>query len=226
MAHDKKNWVSPTKALWLQWRLDFAQHLQGVTLQYQRYRHRDGSSDHDHCAACWVTLAEFDGKGIEREGYATCEDYAHGARRGARYDWVCRNCFDDLKEFMGWKLVGEAAPGAPLREIAWEKGKLPRIECLITFLLPEEGGRSFPPQYLSGNQYRPHLVIREPNEEYIGVAFNEGPAEPEAGQELSVVLTLIYFPNSTYGELRPGTDFTVREGAKIVGHGTVRRWLD
>jgi hypothetical protein len=223
MAHDRKTWVRPTKALWLQWRLDFAQHLQGVTLQYQRYRHRDRSSGHDHCAACWTKLAEFD---IQREGYATCEDYAHGARRGARYDWVCRNCFDDLKEFMGWKLVGEAAPSAPLREKAWEKGKLPRIECSITFLSPEEEGRSNPRQYLSGNQYRPHLVIPGSSEEYSGVAFQEGPARPEAGKELCVVLTLMYFPNPMYGNLRPGTDFTVREGAKIVGYGTVRRWLD
>jgi hypothetical protein len=36
----------------------------------------------------------------------------------------------------------------------------------------------------------------------------------------------MYFPNPIYGNLRPGTDFTVREGAQIVGHGTVRRWLD
>jgi hypothetical protein len=225
MAHDKKKWVSPTKALWLQWRLDFAQHLQGVTLRYQKYQRWSASWDHDHCAACWVTLAEFDGKDVQREGYATCEDYAHGARRGARYDWVCRDCFEDLKEFTGWKLAGEAAPADPLRKIAWEKGKLPRVECSITFLSPEDGGRAFPPQYLSGNQYRPHLVIRE-RKEYIGVAFQEVPAGPPAGKELSVVLTLMYFPNPMYGNLRPGTDFTVREGAQIVGHGTVRRWLD
>ena len=63
-------------------------------------------------------------------------------------------------------------------------------------------------------------------EEYIGVAFHEGPAAPEAGRELIVVLTLVYFPHPMYGKLSPGTTFTVREGAKIVGFGKVRRWLD
>jgi hypothetical protein len=49
--------------------------------------------------------------------------------------------------------------------------------------------------------YRPHLVIGDPSqreakmedglssEEYIGVAYHEGPTTPEAGKELSVVLT-------------------------------------
>jgi hypothetical protein len=63
-------------------------------------------------------------------------------------------------------------------------------------------------------------------EEYIGVAFDEGPAAPEAGKELSVVLTLMSFPNPMYGKLNPGVSFTVREGAKIIGYGTLRRWLD
>jgi hypothetical protein len=33
------------------------------------------------------------------------------------------------------------------------------------------------------------------SEEYIGVAFHEGPTTPEAEKELSVVLTLMYFPH-------------------------------
>ena len=63
-------------------------------------------------------------------------------------------------------------------------------------------------------------------EEYIGVAFLEGPPAPQARIELSVVLTLFYFPNPMYGKLSPGVSFTVREGRSIVGYGTVRRWLD
>jgi len=62
--------------------------------------------------------------------------------------------------------------------------------------------------------------------EYIGVAFHEGPVAPEAGEELSVALTLRNFPNAMYGKLSPGVSFTVREGRRIVGYGTVRRWLD
>ena len=64
-----------------------------------------------------------------------------------------------------------------------------------------------------------------PVEEYIGVAFRDGPTTPQAGKELSAVLTL-YFPHPMYGKLNPGVSFTVREGVHIVGCGTVSRWLD
>jgi len=40
----------------------------------------------------------------------------------------------------------------------------PRIEAEVTFLLESEGGRKEPPQLLSGGQYRPHLVIGDPNQ--------------------------------------------------------------
>jgi hypothetical protein len=238
MKQGKKEWTPPTEAQWLQWRLDFAKGLEGVALQYQKYRRRSASWDHDHCAACWAKFAEFDGPDIQHEGYATCEDYKHGAR----YDWVCRDCFEDLKEFMGWKLVSGPEPIPPEvrpRVTQWGKEKLPRIECSITFLPMAEGGRPSLPQFLSGNRYRPHLVIGDPSqreakmkdgnrlpEEYIGVAFHEGPTTPDAGKELVVVLTLMYFPHPMYGKLHAGTTFTVREGSKVVGYGTVRRWLD
>jgi hypothetical protein len=43
--------------------------------------------------ACWAEFAEFDGPNILHEGHAACDDYA----LGARYDWVCPSCFNDLK---------------------------------------------------------------------------------------------------------------------------------
>lgn len=119
--------------------------------------------------------------------------------------------------------------------------RIPLVECSVTFLTPNEGGRdvAFIPGALSGNRYRPHIVIGDPNqrhvvkdergwaaEEYIGIAFNGGPALPELGKEMKVVLALMYFPHPMYDKLTPGTSFTVREGAKIVGHGEVRRRLD
>ena len=118
---------------------------------------------------------------------------------------------------------------------------LPCIECGVTFIAANEGGRSSPlPQgALSGNTYRPHLVIGDMNhrhavvadgnhltEEYIGIAFHSGPAVPEVSVEMLAVLTPIYFPNAMYDRLKPGVTFTVREGPNIVAYGTVRRWLD
>ena len=117
---------------------------------------------------------------------------------------------------------------------------LPRIECCLTFLAKGEGGRNFPlpPGALSGNTYRPHLVIGDPGqrhgiiadgnrgiEEYIGIAFHDGPEIADVSTEMVVELTLIYFPHPMYEQLKPGITFTVREGPKIVGYGTVRRWL-
>jgi hypothetical protein len=115
-----------------------------------------------------------------------------------------------------------------------------QIECSVVFLPEKEGGRTYPllPGALSGDSYRPHLVIGDPAqrlaivtdhnrsvEEYIGVAFHQGPPVPHIGTEMTTVLKLIYFPHPMYDGLKPGTRFTMREGPQIVGYGTVRRRL-
>jgi hypothetical protein len=114
---------------------------------------------------------------------------------------------------------------------------LPRIECAIAFLKAEEGGRSVPP-ILLGRSYRPHLVVGDPGrreaivdeygrgaEDYLGVAFEKGPANVTLGEEIVATLVLMFYPHPTYDKLTPGAAFTVREGLKVVGHGTVLRWL-
>ena len=86
--------IGPNK----QWRIDNAHQLKGVRLLFQRYTRWSESWDHDHCAACGAKFAEFDGPDIQHEGYATGEDYP----KGARYDWICSACFNDLKDEMQW----------------------------------------------------------------------------------------------------------------------------
>jgi len=49
-----------------------------------------------------VGFAEFEGADIQHEGYATCDDYP----KGACYEWVCSDCFKDLKEEMKWTGAG------------------------------------------------------------------------------------------------------------------------
>ena len=83
------------------WRIQNCKMLRGVKLQRKRYRTPSQNWNHDHCAACWATFAEFDGPEIQHEGYATCEDY----KLGAEYDWVCVRCFSELKDEMGWMEV-------------------------------------------------------------------------------------------------------------------------
>jgi hypothetical protein len=82
-----------------QWRIDSARHLAGQTLHFQRYTRWSEKRDHDHCAACGATFAEFDAPEILHEGYATGPNYP----KGARYDWVCSWCFADLASALGWK---------------------------------------------------------------------------------------------------------------------------
>jgi hypothetical protein len=81
------------------WRIENARFLkQGLQFQRKPYKPRSETWTHDHCAGCWATLAEYDGPNFQHEGYATCEDYEHGAD----YDWLCVSCFSDLREEMGW----------------------------------------------------------------------------------------------------------------------------
>jgi translation elongation factor EF-Tu-like GTPase len=115
--------------------------------------------------------------------------------------------------------------------------ELPRIEAEVTFLPESEGGRKEPPQLLSGGQYRPHLVVGDPNqrqavtirneiqETYLGVAFVSSPSNIESGKSFPTELVLMYWPHPMYESLVPGVTFTMREGARIVGYGQVKRIL-
>ena len=111
----------------------------------------------------------------------------------------------------------------------------PSIEAEITFLAECNGGRKELPLNLSGGAYRPHLVVEDPNQSltittesvsqrtYLGVSFVAGPEQVKSGEPFSAELALIYWLRPGYEALRPGATFTLREGAKIVGHGQVRR---
>ena len=112
--------------------------------------------------------------------------------------------------------------------------KQPRIKAQITFLPASEGGRETLPTDFSGGQYRPHLVVGDPNqrkavfvnnvaqEDYLGVAFVGGPSGVVPGEPFVADLALMYWPNVSYDSLSPGTTFTVREGPYIIGFGTVQ----
>jgi translation elongation factor EF-Tu-like GTPase len=113
--------------------------------------------------------------------------------------------------------------------------QLARIEAEVTFLPESEGGRIMPSGILSSGVYRPHLVVGDPNQRraivedneirelYLGVVFLSGPENVESGKSFSAELALIYYPNPIYDVLIRGATFTVREGARIVGYGRVRR---
>lgn len=85
-----------------QWRIDNAKRLRGLQLQLRPYTAWSKDWEHDHCAACWAKFDESEGTDCQKDGYATGPDYP----KGAGYEWVCRECFADLKTEMKWTEVG------------------------------------------------------------------------------------------------------------------------
>ena len=73
-------------------------YLQGVTLGWKRYTPPSETWDHDHCEFCWQKFMDIDGPDIEREDYATEDNYY----------WICRQCYEDFKEMFMWRVVHSA----------------------------------------------------------------------------------------------------------------------
>ena len=81
--------------------LDTISRLRGQSFIRKAYAGYRQDWDHDHCALCWVKLAEpsMAGDGMIHEGYAVTEAY----EKGADYEWVCSSCFDVAKDKMSWR---------------------------------------------------------------------------------------------------------------------------
>src|SRR5262245_5410564 len=105
---------------------------------------------------------------------------------------------------------------------------LPVLRALVTFLSPENGGRTSMPELASG-QYMPHLVIQSPEvrkasvidgnvivDDYLGVRFRSALAEILPEQPVDCEMELMYFPGVDYNGVRVGATFTVREGGIVV----------
>ena len=79
-----------------EWRLGGQErYLTGVTLRWQEYHASRADWDHDHCAFCWKKFMERTTPNVEHAGYATA-DQKH---------WICRQCFDDLRDRFGWVVI-------------------------------------------------------------------------------------------------------------------------
>ena len=103
------------------------------------------------------------------------------------------------------------------------RDKVPQMECEVTFLSEQEGGRKTGLPTLSGGKYRPLLVIGDPNqrqakivgrmmpveyadgskgeqwtdkyidEEHLGVIFESGPDSGEVGKPLTITVSLPFW---------------------------------
>ena len=76
------------------WRAENAKHTRGAVLSFKTYVRPSETWDHDHCAGCWAKFME-SGTGVLSEGYETADGR----------DWICNECFRDLRNVMEWTLA-------------------------------------------------------------------------------------------------------------------------
>ena len=108
----------------------------------------------------------------------------------------------------------------------------------IRFLAEDEGGRRTTIDLTIEAEYRPHFVIEDRTkssarttgsgsiEPYVAMAFLDGPTNYSNGE---VGIFLFYCPNWTlpkHPDIDVGTQFTIREGGKVVAEGTVTKKTD
>lgn len=108
--------------------------------------------------------------------------------------------------------------------------EIPTIRASLTLLPELERGRN-----TLWRGYRPHIVVGPSDqrkaklegntlvERYQGVVFMNEYLKIEPGETTEVTMALMYYhePNVLYEDVVPGATFTLREGASIVGYGTV-----
>ena len=95
-------------------------------------------------------------------------------------------------------------------------------ELEITFLRPEEGGRTQQP-CLDDQQYRPHLRV-PPDDLMLGVEFVDGPDGPApVAVPVFATVRFLYEPDVDYSALKVGARIEVVEGNRVVARGRVSR---
>ena len=112
-------------------------------------------------------------------------------------------------------------------------GTLPTASASVTFIAAVNGGRNAIPHLNTEPYYRPHIVVQDPairhatcdngmgDEHYMGVEFVAGPDNADFDVPLRCTLRFMYYPGVDYSTATVGSTFTVREGGRIVAHGTL-----
>lgn len=89
------------------------------------------------------------------------------------------------------------------------------------------------PPFLTSGKHMPHIVIQSADvraptmnnrtllDDYLGVRFLSGPTNVALGSPCDCELELMYNGNVDCRAVRNGATFTIREGGKIVGFGSV-----
>ena len=81
------------------WRLEINPDgfLSGNTFTHEKFVSTE-ANDHEHCAFCFKKITDLDIQDSDKEGYTTV--YSETGET----IWVCKECFNDFKELLNFKL--------------------------------------------------------------------------------------------------------------------------
>jgi hypothetical protein len=114
-----------TSGEWKEYKLHNLSRFKGKSFQLADYSAPSTDWDHDHCEGCAAKFAEFDGPEILHSGYFTIYEigspnrempefitqlHEQGRKVLAKPDvnrWVCKECFEEFRETLDWKLKSE-----------------------------------------------------------------------------------------------------------------------
>ena len=108
------------------WRINNARALLGASLIRHAFHPSERKHDHENCSGCWAKFMEEGRPDVLNEGYSTYSEY----------DWVCGNCYEELRGPMRWKLAPArmaallTTGGATIRH-AHEEDWIPEIRALF-----------------------------------------------------------------------------------------------
>lgn len=94
--------------------LHYSEGLRDAVWHWQVYQKPRPSWDHDHCRICGTRIAEADYG--DPEAVQAAYKYIFPPDPGdkiERYEWVCADCFAELKDTFHWRVEADRANSEP-----------------------------------------------------------------------------------------------------------------
>ena len=87
---------------WLRRALPPLELLRGYSFRFSAFT-EEVYCEHDHCCACWKKFADRDADDVQRQGFVTRYSIPDGSG-STQWNWICENCFLQLRESMQWSV--------------------------------------------------------------------------------------------------------------------------
>ena len=108
-AAKEVGWLGRALAPEADWRMTYhLELLRGLTFHFATFT-KERFGDHDHCSACRAKFMERDLPDVQHQGYVTRYDIPN-ASGDRQWNWMCEQCFSDLRTEMQWQLEDEPRP--------------------------------------------------------------------------------------------------------------------